>query len=89
MKSGKNLFVLALLVGLLARNPALVNEVHKRAIHRLHADVATTLNGGFQLIEFALANQVRHGGRVDHDLERGGAAGFMAGRQQLLRHDTT
>src|SRR5690606_12028862 len=79
--------VVGLLVGLLARDEAPLHEVHEGGVHRLHADGAAALHGGFELVQAALADEIRDRRGVDEDLERRYAPRLVLGGQELLRDD--
>src|SRR6185437_6858494 len=80
-------FVDGLFVGLLAGDLPLIEQLLDGGVHGAHAELAAGLHGVLELIELALANEVRGGGRVDEDLEGCHAALLVCALQQLLRDD--
>src|SRR6202035_2309354 len=77
-----------LLVGLLAVDLALIQQLLDRGVHGAHAELPTRLHGVLELVELALAYEVGGGRRVHENLERRHAALFVGTLQQLLRDDT-
>src|SRR3977135_2071700 len=59
-----------LLVGLLARDLALIQQLLDRGVHGAHAELPTRLHGVLELVELALADEVAGGRRVHEDLSR-------------------
>src|SRR6266404_1206657 len=76
-----------LLVGLLARDLALIQQLLDRGVHGAHAELSPRLHGVLELVELALAYEVGGGGGVHQDLERRHAALLVGALQQLLRND--
>src|SRR6195256_3027496 len=76
-----------LLVGLLARDLALIQQLLDRGVHGAHAKLSSRLHGVLELVELALAYEVGGGRRVHQDLERRHAALLVGALQQLLRDD--
>src|SRR5579875_2065117 len=68
-------------------DPAALDEVDQRGVHRLHPVVAAGLDRRVQLVGLALADEVAHGGRRQQHLDRGDAAPAVSGRQELLGDD--
>src|SRR4029079_5477376 len=73
------------LIRVLAGDHGLVEQLLDRGVHGPHAVCGAALHGVFQLVELALADQVRDRGRVHHDFERRSPARFARFGQQLLR----
>src|SRR6266853_1413474 len=76
-----------LLVGLLARDLALIQQLLDRGVHGAHAELPPRLHGVLELVELALAYEVGGGRVVDQDLERRHPALLVGALQQLLRND--
>src|SRR4029077_4909237 len=76
-----------LLVGLLAGDLALIQQLLDRGVHGAHAELATRLHGVLELVELALAYEVGGGRGVHQDLQRRHAALLVGALQQLLRDD--
>ena len=76
-------------IGLASRYKTPLDKVHKCRIHSLHTDIATRLHGRFDLVQFALANQVCDGRCINHNLECGDTARFVLRWQELLRDNAT
>src|SRR6478736_1629699 len=77
-------FADALLVGLGSGDHSLVEELLDRRVHGTHAQSASRLHDGLDLIELALPYQVGRGGRIDEYLQRRHAALAVGPLQQLL-----
>src|ERR1700704_3551315 len=77
-----------LLVGLLARDLALIQQLLDRGVHGAHAELPPRLHGVLELVELALAYEVGGGRRVHENLERRHAALLVDTLQQLLRDHT-
>src|SRR5678815_3717949 len=67
----------ALLVGLFAGDPALLEQGLDGHVHGAHAELAAGLHGGLELVELALADEIGHRRRIDHDLERRDATALV------------
>src|SRR3989440_1413488 len=76
-----------LLVGLLARDLALIQQLLDRGVHGAHAELPTRLHGVLELVELALAYEVGGSRGVHQNLERRHAALAVGALQQLLRDD--
>src|SRR5215471_14496938 len=76
----------ALLVGLFARDHSVFQQLLDGVVHRAHPVLAARLHGGLELVELALADQVRDRRRVHQDLEGRHAAALVGALQQLLGH---
>src|SRR5438552_8704088 len=59
-----------LLVGLLAADLALIQQLLDRGVHGTHAELPPGLHGVLELVELALAYEVGGGRRVHENLER-------------------
>src|SRR5262245_12537732 len=67
---GEVCLVECLLVGVAPGDHALFDELLQCTVHGLHAHGSAALHDVLQLIELALADEIRNRGRVDEDLER-------------------
>ena len=64
----------------------LVQELLDGAVHGAHTELRARLHAVFQLIEFALTDQVRRGRSIDQDLQGRHASLLVGPLQQLLRN---
>src|SRR5579862_7575982 len=74
-----------LLVGLFAADLARVEQLLDRRVHGAHAELPAGLHGVLELVELALADEVRGRRGVHQDLERGDPTALVGALQQLLR----
>src|SRR5579872_691946 len=77
----------ALLVGFLARYEALIEQLLNGRVHGAHAGLGARLHDVLELIELALADEIRGCRRIDEDLERSDPSLLVRPLQQLLRDD--
>ena len=75
----ESVLVLRQLVSHLAGCTAFINELHQRIVHGLHLNASAALYGRFELVMFALPDQVGNGRRIDHNYEGRGASWTMDG----------
>src|SRR5256884_1122852 len=76
-----------LLVGLLAADLALIQQLLDRGVHGTHAELPTRLHGVLELVELALAYEIGGSRGVHQDFERRHAALPVGALSQLLRDD--
>ena len=65
----------------------LIEELLDGAVHGAHAELAARLHGVLELIELALADEIRGRRRIHEDLKRGYPALLVGALQELLRDD--